>query len=56
MPAEQTGQTVAGSLSATIIRACPVHQTCPATCSYRQVEELGEIARFTQRPEEGGSA
>lgn len=36
----------AGSLSARIIRACPMHKTCPLTCPRRPVEDLGEIASF----------
>lgn len=45
-----TPQPTSGSLSAKIIRACPVHQTCPLTCRERRVEELGEIASFVLEP------
>lgn len=41
-------QATGGSLSATVIRACEVHQDCPLDCPERLVEELGEIASFTQ--------
>ena len=38
-----------GSLSARVIRACPTHAECPLDCPERQVEDLGEIARFHNR-------
>jgi len=45
-------QPVAGSLEATIIRACTVHHMCPLTCKQRRVEHLGEIASFDLRSRE----
>jgi hypothetical protein len=43
----ETPQPTSASLSAKIIRACTVHMTCPLTCQERQVEDLGEIASFS---------
>jgi hypothetical protein len=39
-------QPTSGSLTALIIRACPVHETCSLKCPRRPVEDLGEIAGF----------
>ncbi|HYW88426.1 MAG TPA: hypothetical protein VFB50_11685 [Chloroflexota bacterium] len=38
-----------GSLSARIIRACPMHADCSLECSERTVEDLGEVASFDNR-------
>jgi hypothetical protein len=43
-------QPVAGSLSMKVIRACPEHADCPLECPKRQVEDLGEVAGFDNRP------
>jgi hypothetical protein len=40
----------AGSLEAKIIRKCEIHRTCPLTCPQRQVDDLGTIASFENRP------
>ncbi len=39
-------EPTSGSLSARIIRACPVHTQCPLECPERTFEDLGEIASF----------
>ena len=49
----ETPQPTSGSLSAKIIRACPVHKTCPLTCKQRRVEDLGQIATFSEKPVAG---
>jgi hypothetical protein len=41
-----TPQPTSGALTARIIRACPKHPDCPLDCPERNVEELGEVARF----------
>jgi len=45
-------QPTSGSLEAKIIRACPIHKTCPLTCKQRRVEQLGTIASFDVRSDE----
>jgi hypothetical protein len=47
-----TPQPTSGSLSAKLIRACPTHKTCALDCKYRQVEDLGELARFAAAEED----
>jgi len=44
-----TEQPVAGSLQARLIRACKIHTGCPLECPEREVEDLGEVARFDHR-------
>ena len=45
---------IAGSLEATIIRACALHKPgkCELDCPARNVEPLGEIASFGPRPKD----
>lgn len=48
--ADNAPQPMSGSLSARLIRACREHAQCPLDCPSRQVEDLGELASFDNRP------
>jgi hypothetical protein len=40
-------QGVSGSLSMKIVRKCEIHDDCTLACPERRVEDLGEVASFT---------